>query len=134
MILLVDDERRRMDSYVQELGLAGYDVQFESDVDNALKFFRDNEAQIELLILDVMMPAGSNFSDAGTEHGLMTGIAFYQKISDEHNPNVLTIIFTNVSEESLTKDITSKSTVFFCKKDDLLPFELEEKVRKILEA
>ena len=132
MILLVDDEDRRMDSYVKELELENHDVHFESNIDDALTFFRDNEAQIELLILDVMMPAGSIFSDVGTEYGLMTGIAFYQKISTDHNPDIPTIIFTNVAEESLTQDITSKSTVFFYKKDSLLPFELEEKVREIL--
>jgi len=38
MIVLVDDEKREMDSYVRELRLSGYEVSFQRDVDTALRF------------------------------------------------------------------------------------------------
>ena len=33
MILFVDDEPRRVDSYVQELRYLGHEIEFKSDVD-----------------------------------------------------------------------------------------------------
>ncbi|MEH2254723.1 response regulator [Nostoc sp.] len=131
MILFVDDERRRMDSYVQDLVLSGHEVEFKSDVDSALKFFVDNQTQIKLLILDIMMPTGNSFDEDQTHYGLRTGIAFYQKIR-EQNPSLPTIIFTNVSDENLAEEISRDSSVLFCQKDNFLPFELEKEVRKIL--
>ncbi|MBW4478664.1 MAG: response regulator [Tolypothrix brevis GSE-NOS-MK-07-07A] len=131
MILFVDDERRRMDSYVQDLILSGHEIEFKSDVDSALEFFVDNQTQIKLLILDIMMPTGESFDDDQTHYGLRTGIAFYQKIR-EQNPSLPTIIFTNVSDENLAEEISRGSNVLFCQKDNFLPFELEKEVRKIL--
>ncbi|MDZ8086755.1 MAG: response regulator [Nostoc sp. DedQUE12b] len=131
MILFVDDERRRMDSYVQDLVLSGHKVEFKSDVDSALKFFVENQTQIKLLILDIMMPTGVSFDDDQTHYGLRTGIAFYQKIREE-NPSLPTIIFTNVSDENLAEEISRGSNVLFYQKDNFLPFELEKEVRKIL--
>jgi CheY-like chemotaxis protein len=131
MILFVDDEKRRMDSYVQDLVLSGHEVEFKSDVDSALEFFADNRTQIKLLILDIMMPTGESFDDDQTRYGLRTGIAFYRKIR-EQNPSLSTIIFTNVSDENLAEEISIGSNVLFCQKDNFLPFELEKEVRKIL--
>lgn len=131
MILFVDDEKRRMDSYVQDLVLSGHKVEFKSDVDSALEFFAENRTQIKLLILDIMMPTGESFDDAQTDYGLRTGIAFYHNIR-EQNPSLPTIIFTNVSDEKLAEEISRGSNVLFCQKDNFLPFELEKEVRKIL--
>jgi DNA-binding response OmpR family regulator len=75
MILFVDDERRRMQSYVEELRFSGYDVEFKSDVDDALIFFNENHEKLELLILDVMMPTGNSFDNQQADNGLRTGIS-----------------------------------------------------------
>ena len=131
MILFVDDDRRRMDSYVRELELSGHDVHFESDVDDALSFFIREGHKVKLLILDIMMPPGRYFSNESTENGLITGTAFYSEIS-RYQSNVSTVIFTNVSEENLDKEVTTKDSVVFYQKDSLLPFELEKKVRELL--
>ena len=80
MILFVDDEKRRMKSYIDELKLSGYEVEIKSDVDSALDFFNKNHKQIELLILDIMMPSGNTFENVDTKYGLRTGISLYEKI------------------------------------------------------
>jgi CheY-like chemotaxis protein len=80
MILFVDDETRRMKSYVQELQLLDYDVNFESNIDDALIFFESNHKQIELVVLDVMMPTGNSFSEDRSDYGLRTGICFHERI------------------------------------------------------
>lgn len=133
MILFVDDEKRRMKSYVEELELSNFQVEFKPDVDSALEAFAQHQDQIELLILDIMMPTGDSFSDNQTTHGLRTGFAFYQKIR-EQNPNLPIVIFTNVSDESLVKEINQDKQSAFCQKDSFLPFKLAEKVQAMLKS
>jgi CheY-like chemotaxis protein len=129
MILFVDDERRRMRSYVEAIELSHYQVKFESDVDDALEFFEKNCDRLKLLILDVMMPTGNSFDDEQTNDGLRTGICFYQKVR-KLNPDIPVIVFTNFRNNELTNIESEKTSVFH--KDVILPFELANKVDLIL--
>jgi len=131
MILLVDDEKREMDSYAMELELSGYEVSFQKDVDDASRFFKENVDQIDLLILDIMMPPGSSFKDVDTQLGLRTGIRFYEKIR-ETAPNLPVIIFTNVSDEHVAERFRRESQCSFLRKEDYFPFEFAEEVKKVL--
>lgn len=45
MILFVDDEKRRMESYVEELGFSEY-VEFKSDVDSAIEFLKRTKRKL----------------------------------------------------------------------------------------
>ena len=132
MILFIDDEEREMSSYVQELELSGLDVRFESNVDKALEAFNENIDNIQLIILDVMMVAGTAFQQANTEGGLRTGIYFH-KIIREKLPKVPIIIFTNVSDSRVASDIRQDKKSWFLLKEDILPFELVDKITKFLE-
>ncbi len=129
MILFVDDERRRMSSYVEAIELSNHQVIFESNVDDALGFFEKNCEQLKLLILDVMMPIGNSFDDERADNGLRTGICFYQKVR-KLNPSIPVIIFTNFRNNELTNIQSEKTSVFH--KDGILPFELASNVDRIL--
>ena len=131
MILFVDDEGRYMDSYRAELMLAGYDVSFQKDVDWALPFLVEHLDDVELLILDIMMPPGQSFQDAETHGGLRTGVPFYEKIR-ELAPRLPVIIFTNVSDEQLAKRFRAEANCRFLRKENFLPYELVATVREIL--
>jgi CheY-like chemotaxis protein len=129
MILFIDDERRRIQSFIDELELNDHKVKFESNVDDALDFFASNHNQLDLLILDVMMPTGNTFNDKEADNGFKTGICFYGKVRQQ-KPNIPIIIFTNVlNSESF--DTTSGKTFVF-EKDMMLPLDLVEKVNHIL--
>jgi CheY-like chemotaxis protein len=131
MIFFVDDEKRRMEIYIKELRLSGYEVEIESDVDSALDFLGKNHEKIELLILDVMMPAGKAFEDINTKYGLRTGISFYEKIRKE-NSTLPIIIFANVSDEEVEKKINSNCNSLFLQKEDFLPFQFVEEIKEFL--
>ncbi len=128
MILFVDDEKRRMESYVKELKLSGYEVEIKSDVDSALDFFNKNYKQIELLILDIMMPAGNAFENVDTKYGLRTGIIFYEGIRNR-NSTLPIIIFTNVSDEAVEKKINLDKKSLFLQKEDFLPFQFIDEIK-----
>jgi CheY-like chemotaxis protein len=130
MILFIDDEARRMKSYVEELECSGYEVEFKSDVDSALAFFTVNEGRIALIILDVMMPTGLSFNEtASAECGLRTGISFHDKIR-QGNSNIPVIVLTNVGQSDIS--CIELDTTFFVEKTTTLPSDLAEKVNLIL--
>ncbi len=131
MILFVDDEKREMDSYVQELELSGYKVVFKKDADVALEFFEKSLNEIDLVILDIMMSPGSSFKQMDTQMGLRTGIAFYKKIREKAS-ELPVLIFTNVSDEKVSETFLKETKCQFLRKENYLPFEVVDEVKKIL--
>lgn len=131
MILFIDDEKRVMSSHVLELILEGYDVVFETNVDEALDFFQKNLDDIELLVLDIMMPPGETFKNADVEGGLRTGIRLY-RIIREHAPNLQVFVFTNVSADDAAEYFRKEPKCWFGQKVDYLPYEFVEEVKRFV--
>jgi CheY-like chemotaxis protein len=132
MILVIDDEAREMDSYVQELRLCGFEVSFFREVDAALEFFGEHMRDIDLLILDIMMPPGNAFKDENTLRGLRTGLFFFERVRSSV-PEVPTIILTNVSDPHIAARFEHAANCLYLRKEDYLPFELAEEVRYVLQ-
>jgi CheY-like chemotaxis protein len=131
MILFIDDEKRAMTTYVEELKLSNYDVSFQTSVINALRSLEDGTAAIELVVLDIMMPFGTTFSADETEFGLRTGVRLYERIR-EHSPACPIVIFTNVTDPSVAERFRDEKNCWFLQKEHYLPFELAERVGEIL--
>lgn len=133
MILMIDDEKRTLDSYLQELTLSDFTVRYESSVDAGLNYLEENSGDIELLILDLMMPSGQAFSQDETDKGMRTGIVFYQRVrrTFEHLP---VMILTNNVDEGIRRIFEQEPHCRFFRKEDLLPFELVEEVKNFLQA
>jgi CheY-like chemotaxis protein len=129
MIFFVDDERRRMRSYVEALESENFEVEFEYNVSKAVTFYEQNAREIELFILDVMLPSGDAFNNQQTDDGLRTGICLHDRIRDE-NPHIPIIIFTNINIDELS-NVKSKRTKVL-NKEYQLPFDLVEEVKKML--
>jgi DNA-binding response OmpR family regulator len=133
MILLIDDEKRTMGSYLQELHMSGFEVKLESSVDLGLRMVEENPNEIDLLILDVMMPPGQAFAHAPTEKGLRTGVHFYDRVR-KTNGRLPIMIFTNVIDDSLRRKFEQDKYCRYFQKEELLPYELAETIREILGA
>jgi CheY-like chemotaxis protein len=131
MILMVDDERRQMDSHYLELRYSGYDVEYFTGVDDALRALEARGDQVDLLILDIMMPPGAAFKDADTKQGLRTGVRFFERVRADR-PNLPVIIFTNVSPNRLEERFKRERACRLLQKEDYLPFELAEEVEKMI--
>lgn len=133
MILFVDDEQREMDSYYLELQiqLSTNEVVFMKKVDDARKFFKENINQIQLLILDIMMPPGVEYKDVDTQQGLRTGVKFFETVRTE-SPDLPVIIFTNVSDQGVAEHFIKQDKCQFFRKENYAPSELAEEVIKIL--
>lgn len=133
MILMIDDEKRTLDSYVQELEYSDFKVKYESSVDEGLKCLEEKAQEIELLILDLMMPYGQAFNEEETGKGLRTGIAFYERVR-KTNDRLPIMILTNNVDEGIRREFEKDPYCRFFRKEDLLPFELAEEVKDFLQA
>jgi DNA-binding response OmpR family regulator len=131
MILFVDDELRYVDSYAEELKMEGFELSPHESVDSAVRFFDQSRDQVELLILDIMMPPGTVFKDVDTEGGLRTGLAFYRHVR-ERAAKLPVFILTNVSDPAVDERFQGEDNCWFFRKDQCLPFELAEHVKKLL--
>lgn len=130
MILFVDDEKHKMDSYLRELRLSFPGVRFESTVDAALALIEGQGSDIEVLILDVSMAPGRAFKDR-LGAGLMTGVHFYGRVR-EMLPDLPVVVFTNVTNEKVRQEFDGDDKCRFLNKEDYLPFELAQVLREIL--
>jgi len=133
MILMIDDEKRTLDSYLQELALSDFTVRYESSVDAGLKYLEENSGDIELLILDLMMPYGQTFNEHETDKGLRTGIVFYKRVRKTF-ARLPVMILTNNVDEGVRRIFEQESHCRFFRKQDLLPFELAAEVKNFLQA
>ncbi|MBP0006413.1 MAG: hypothetical protein J7642_22295 [Cyanobacteria bacterium SBC] len=132
MILWIDDESRRVKVYLEELDLCGYKVVLKEDIDEALKFWENHKNEIQLIILDIMMPIGKNFSESErqeAEYGLNTGIFIHDKYFKDGQSTV--IFFTHLSSVNFEDDDKNIQT-HLLKKIDYLPSEFSQKVEEIL--
>ena len=133
MILFVDEESRHLSSFVEELRRVGYEVEFQTGVDaasSAWAFLQANAAQVELLILDVMMPPGVACKEINTELGILTGVRFFER-ARQFLPNLPVIILTNVSDDKVKVRFEQETNCLFLRKEDYYPFELPAEVQKL---
>jgi len=130
MILFVDDERRHTDAYTQDLIRSGYKVVYPPGVDNAVHYFDANSTQIELVILDLMMPPGKTFEHVDTDDGLRTGKHFYYRVREKVS-KLPVIILTNVSEDDVRAEFERDKNCWYFEKEHYLPYEITQEVKRI---
>lgn len=131
MILFIDDERRYMINYVEELQEADYEVAVHTSVDTASAFFQERAHDVELIILDIMMSPGKTFSHEDTDGGLRTGVRFYERVR-EKSPDLPVIILTNASAVELSDRFSGDQQCWYRQKKDFLPVEVTQEVKRIL--
>ena len=151
MILFIDDERREMDSFVMELQFEfGQDrVIFSSNVDEAFILIEKHKDEIDLVLLDNMMPCGNRYKNEETQEGSRTGLFLYKDIRLQC-PDIPIILFSNVpkvnilsdSSSSLEKEImtmleeeiqnSNNKKADYLEKPDYFPYELVDVIKRIL--
>src|SRR5258708_35322395 len=115
MIVFVDDEPRLVESYVDELKAAGFEVSVQGSFDKAAAFVDDNSSRINLVILDIMAPPGRIFRTVDTEEGLTTGLRFYERLRQQL-PSVPMIVLTNASDPMVAETVGRNARCLFLRK------------------
>jgi len=117
-ILLVDDEEPIAIMEKEMLERLGYDVTMQTNSSEALKTFRSDPAQFDLVITDMSMPK-------------MTGIEFSNKLI-KSRPNIPIILCSGFSEQ-IREGNTAEFGIREYVMKPMLMSELAQKIRKILE-
>jgi len=131
MILFIDDEKRRTGSYRDELEFLDFQVVFKNSVDEAIHFLEENLPEVELVILDIMMPSKEIFKEVDTSDGLRTGIFVFEWIRRKSR-SLPTIILTNLNDEEVKQRFLGEGHCWFARKPHYKPYELGELVVKTL--
>lgn len=158
MIVMIDDEARRMGPYLEvleydmpqrrvwncanytleeinELALGDTDILYLNQIDEARDWVLTHLNVIELLVVDIMMPQLDSYSSQDTDHGLRTGIAFYREIrgQDADNAKVLPIMFlTNVYDPEVSDSIQEDTYTVVYQKNDLIPSRMASTIQEFL--
>jgi CheY-like chemotaxis protein len=129
MILFVDDEERRIESYVEELRALGLIVEYVSNADAAWDYFHVNHCDMDMVILDVMMPAGEQSENFDTDSGLRTGSRLYSRIR-QIAPDLPVVFLSNMSEDEA--GLPHDSARYYIAKRRCLPHEFADAVMRLL--
>lgn len=136
-IFWLEDEPRRMTHYYEvvkaELAeIADLELRMFSDVDEAWVFVQEHYRQIDVAILDIMLPPGNFCKDDRDEEvslGFRTGARFFERMCQLKK--IPTIFFTNVYDLSLQQRLAILGMQGFFQKKSLLPHEFANEVRKV---
>jgi DNA-binding response OmpR family regulator len=130
---MVDDEKHYTSTYCEDLQLEGVDVRFVNDVDTALQILETELHTINLVILDLMMPPMKAFEGVDTQHGLRTGVRFYEALR-ARAPELPVMILTNVNDGKVEDFFRSDKKCWYDRKQDWLPAAYTEHVKRVLGA
>ncbi len=131
MILMIDDEQKYVQAYIDDM-MEAFEVVFEDNVDAGFATLQERLADIDLLILDIMMPAGKHRTSAETSYGLRTGLSLYKEVR-QLAPRLPIVVLTNVNDAKLEAEL-AQPLVWFYQKDSILPDELRCEIETILAA
>lgn len=129
MILIIDDEPQYIKNYNIALEENGFQTKLITDVDEALEFVSTKHADLQAIILDIMMPYGNSFSDEETSGGTRTGNVLYSMIRKKM-PQLPVFILTIISDESVKAQFEDDSDCHFFPKRK--PFIFAAEVKSLL--
>ena len=127
MILIIDDDVFGVSPYKFALEDAGFGVTVVGNPDDALRVLKTNRAEIELIVLDILMPSGQRLSDSETSAGLETGTVLFDLIRREF-PSVPVVVFSITNSSGIKAD---HPTQLILHKEDTLPKDLVEIVKSL---
>ena len=118
-ILIVDDQETVWDFLIEALQKLGYSVLLAENGEDAVTIYRENPNEIDLVILDMVMPKLGGHS------------TFYQL--KEIDPNVKVLLSSGFVSAASVNDLLENGAADFLTKPYRLPV-LVEKIRCILDA
>jgi CheY-like chemotaxis protein len=132
MIIFVDDEARRMSPYLEACEFAGLEVELLDGLDEAWQRLRDGTKPVDVLLLVVMMPSGSLYSQSPEVlHGIRTGLLFYRDVR-KIRLTLPIVLLTQSSDAEVDAAVRDDQWAVVVRKQDLLPSELPNLLREQL--
>lgn len=140
VILFIDDEiypqgKRAtgdyMIYYIHALRLAGFRVYTADGPDEAVEQLA-KLAQLDLVLLDIMMPPGKLLSNEDTREGTRSGVFLADRIIAER-PDVCILVLTNSKDPDVYDDLRGKRAIRqILPKVEYPPLDLVAVVKQVL--
>jgi CheY-like chemotaxis protein len=134
MILFVDDDTIYIQDYLDELEELPdkYFVHHERNIDKAFEFIIKNSQDIELLVLDMMIPSGNLLKGKDNDNGRRTGKLFIEELKKKKDLKLFPIIFfTHVNVQNFQSEVGDIS-LGKLQKEDFTPYLFSLEIQRIL--
>jgi len=128
-ILFVDDDPKRISSYIDFLRESEYNTIVETDSTRALSIFKEKQNEIDLIILDMMMSTEQHLKEE-TDYGRRTGLYLLKEIR-KISKDIPIMVLTVVRNSSLRQE-TEKLGASPHLEKPILPSRLVEEIEKKL--
>lgn len=117
-ILLAEDDLQLIDMYRRKFEMEGFDVKFAEDGQQAVDIL--DEWKPDAALIDIMMPK-------------VNGLDVLKFIKEKEGyEDVLTIMLTNLGNESTAEEIYKLGATEYIVKADMTPLEVSEKVKELI--
>ena len=130
-ILYVDDEPVMVDEYRIGLEQAGFNVKFCRTLDEVEAWLEANSESLDCVVLDVMLP-NRRYDDGLAEHGLLTGLLFYEELRPLLGDSVPIILLTNNADPLLLERTKHDARAQVIRKQAIFYHEFAQIVREAL--
>ena len=135
MILIVDDDQPRMSSFREMLTLLGKKHVMITRVREVPGYLRDHHAEIEVIVLDILMPDGALMATLENEFDYQvrnraeeTGLILYKYVRSKY-PDIPILIHTVVRKPEILRMLKKDGTAYLEK-----PSWLEDLVEAVEEV
>ena len=99
-ILWVDDDIPRMISLHEMMAYEGHDVTPASSAEEAIWIIEQRGGEFDVVLLDIMMPAGAAFAGQDTDGGRKTGLLLLARIR-KTLPDTPVVVASVVREQAI---------------------------------
>ncbi|MHB8762874.1 MAG: response regulator [Deferrisomatales bacterium] len=135
MILWVDDDiNYTLKPYVDDLGCAGYRVLTATNPESMQQQLAEHIGDIDLIIMDAMMPLGDTISPDEGEMGMSTGLVLLSSLQADPGLSEIPIILLSVRDDEEIAEWARKAGIPYYLKLDTPPSELLRIVGDVLGA
>jgi CheY-like chemotaxis protein len=123
-VLWADDETYWMTTYHDELRVNGFEVVTAKTGTQVLRLLEEQGREIAVIILDIMMPPGSDLPSKDSHGGYRTGLVLAREIRQKY-PKIPIIGCSQVSDEEVAAWF-SQHAQGFMRKSEWFPYEAAE--------
>lgn len=128
-ILWVEDESKRISGLIRPLTKYGHNVKIAEDKKSAIG--AACEELFDLIILDIIIPSGSN--QQGAEINPYEGVNVLEDIKESKNANTPIVVLSVVNDSNILRKLERFGVKERLSKGALLPSELIKCVHKLLD-
>lgn len=133
-ILYIDDEvnTEKMDSYFHFFEKEGLNIIKVRDIENSIEEIEKYHFQIDLLILDNIMPFREHYKPSETNGGSTTGIRLLKDIRKKYPQIPVVIVSRNAKTKDMETDLKELNVIKYITKSLFNSKEIVIEIKKLL--